>query len=218
MALENIFDMAEKGYQDTPEPQRDSTMTLPGAHLIQIGSGRKLGTPVWGIRQAWPSMEADWGHLSTRWKYTSYGLGPFPDDGIVPLGSLLVAIYVRELAATEPVPALRAVRSLILAPVIAFFKLDISRRLAVIAARTEPLVIQEMRGPTHKKRLRMSLVQKRQVVSRISGDSSAEAKAAAIQQHNDLASVVSASRINLYLEKTKHGISHVGLSRIYMIV
>ena len=65
VALENIFDMAEKGYQDTPEPQRDSTMTLLGAHLIKIGSGGKLGTPLWGIRQAWPSMEADWRHLST---------------------------------------------------------------------------------------------------------------------------------------------------------
>ena len=163
-------------------------------------------------------MEDDRGHLSTRWKYTSYRLGPFPDDGIVPLGSLLVAIYIRELAANEPVPALRAVRSLILAPVIAFFELDISRRLAVIAARTEPLVIQEMRGPTHKKRLRMSLVQKRQVVSRISGDSSAEAKAEAIQQHKGLASVVSASRINLYLEKTRDGFSHAGRSRIYISV
>ena len=202
VALHNIYEMAENGYNESDEATRDSSMVLPGGVMVQIGACGMLSTPLWGIKQKWPSVEADWRHLATQYKFTPYRLEPFPDCEILPLSSLITAMYLRELANGSDMPAMRAVRSALLAPIIMFFELDVSRRLSSLSAHLELPVVQSDRGPSLKKRLRMSLVQKRQVVSKTKNDGSTETITAAIQQHNGMATVISAAKIGIYMQKS----------------
>ena len=202
-ALNNIWEMAEKGYLESPEDKRDSTMCLPGGVLCQIGVCGMLSVPLWNIKQKWPSVEADWRQLAIDPKYTSWRLEAFPECEVLPINSLITAMFLRELAQGSEIPAMRAVRSALLAPIVMFFELDVSRRLASIPANLESAVVQSDKGPSLKKRLRMSLVQKRQVISKAKNHGSTEAITLAIQSHRGLASLTSGVKVAMYLEKSE---------------
>ena len=48
VALHNIYEMAENGYNESDEATRDSSMVLPGGVMVQIGACGMLSTPLWG--------------------------------------------------------------------------------------------------------------------------------------------------------------------------
>ena len=55
----NIFDMVGMGYDEAPLEARDSTITLPGNLLCQMGVNGKLVVSQQMLQHAWPTLVDD---------------------------------------------------------------------------------------------------------------------------------------------------------------